>query len=300
MFIIHCTFVVHRVSCNHVLRYLAILPSSKRSAEMSNYPESSLQVVQQDTASQQRSLNRQKILEEDEYTEALSRIIARDFYPSLVHLEASNDYLDALRAEDPAILNASVRRLSRLQVTPTPYSSNNFPTPYGVDGLETFLSERSSKKRKYDESLSLDEFQARYTSEDNSSFTEILNEENKQRRERWRWAWDAQQSVEDTKRKQLEMRNRLLIEPSAAPGVRERQAIDLPEVAGLLTSSEHEEKENVVEENKRETVSDTKDSAVILLGTGKYGDSEQGVRDPLAKMKDHRSAGVDGWLFKAS
>ena len=41
------------------------------------------------------SLNRQRVLDEDEYTAALSHIIARDFFPSLVHLESANEYLDA-------------------------------------------------------------------------------------------------------------------------------------------------------------------------------------------------------------
>src|ERR1700733_6986121 len=51
------------------------------------------------TAAPERSLNRQVILDEDEYTEALSHIVARDFFPSLVHLDATNEYLDALHTQ---------------------------------------------------------------------------------------------------------------------------------------------------------------------------------------------------------
>jgi protein DGCR14 len=248
-----------------------------------------------------RSLNRQTVLEEDEYTEALSRIIARDFFPSLVHLEANNDYLDALTTEDPARVDASIRRLSQLQDTSTPrFSSNDFPTPYGGCDLETPSRRRPWKRRRLGDDSSLDEFQAKYTSEDNSSFTEILDDENKQRRQRWDWAWDAQRRVEETKAKQLETREHLLIEPSAAPGVRERLAIEMPRIGGLITE---DGRTGTADSDAAEATPDSDQdvpTSVVLLGTGKYGDSESLVKDPLTKVKDSRPAGVDGWTFKVS
>ena len=148
-----------------------------------------------------RSLNRQVVLEEDEYTEALSHIIARDFFPSLVHLDATNNYLDALRTQDPQLIQASVRRLEDLQTpvsrrgrpwqTPsqTPYaagpSDTPLRTPRGADG------EAPAKRPRYETDMSLDAFQAKYTSEDNSSFTQILDDENRRRKEKYGWAWDA-------------------------------------------------------------------------------------------------------------
>ena len=146
-----------------------------------------------------RSLNRQVVLEEDEYTEALSHIIARDFFPSLVHLDATNEYLDALRTQDNQRIDASVRRLESL-TTPGPNSSRVWQTPsqtpYGAGPSDTPLrtprGEPPEKRARYETDLSLDNFQTRYTSEDNSSFTQILEDENRKRRERWAWAWDAQ------------------------------------------------------------------------------------------------------------
>lgn len=137
-----------------------------------------------------RSLNRQVILDEDEYTAALSHIIARDFFPSLAHLDATNSYLDALHSRDPHLINASVRHLEQISNTPrtshralyqtpsqTPYTAGPSDTP-----LRTPHSEGSNKRPRLDADLSLDSFQARYTSEDNSSFTQILDEENRKRR----------------------------------------------------------------------------------------------------------------------
>ncbi len=53
--------------------------------------------------------------------------------------------------------------------------------------MHSTFGEPQKKRAKYDADMSLDEFQARYTSEDNSSFTKILDEENRVRKEKWDW-----------------------------------------------------------------------------------------------------------------
>lgn len=113
------------------------------------------------------SLDRQIVLDEDEYTAALSQIIARDFFPSLVHLDATNEYLDALQSRDPLLIAASVRRLEEVQ-TPARYYAYS-ETPYGDGPTDTPIDGQPPAKRpRYNTDLSLDSFQAKYTSEDNS------------------------------------------------------------------------------------------------------------------------------------
>lgn len=269
------------------------------------------------TTKPERSLNKQTILEEDEYTAALSHIIARDFFPSLVHLDATNEYLDAVKTRDPHLIAASVRRLEQVSETPLPGSSRggrNLPsqtpgrTPYASFPSDTprFYSldgdgdGRTVKRPRYDTSLSLDEFQARYTSEDNSSFTQILDEENKKRREKYGWAWEAQKKVEMQRERMLEARERMMIEPAAGsvPGVREKFRIEAPEPVGLIAGPEKEKeghgKKGQDEEGKE---GDNDENVSILV---KATSVEEATQTVMAPRKDTRTAGVDGWKFRVS
>ncbi|KZT75179.1 hypothetical protein DAEQUDRAFT_659728 [Daedalea quercina L-15889] len=255
----------------------------------------------------QRSLNRQIILDEDEYTEALSHIIARDFFPSLVHLETTNDYLDALRSKDPQLIQASVRRMEELS-TPMSYRTRPWETPsqtpYGAGPSETPLptprDEPPAKRVCYDKNMSLDAFQARYTSEDNSSFTQILEDENRKRKERWSWAWEAQKRVEEQRGKMLEGREKLLLEGPTATGVREKFCIEAPTPAGLLTDGST----SVGTEGGKHDGKDN-DKEMVLVEKGrdavtkeKVDEAEAEEGDVMAPKKDTRPAGVDGWKFK--
>ncbi|KAK7058848.1 hypothetical protein VNI00_001472 [Paramarasmius palmivorus] len=253
-----------------------------------------------------RSLNRQLVLEEDEYTAALSQIIARDFFPSLVHLDATNEYLDALQSRDPHLINASVRRLEQIGDTPAHMSRRRAAyqtpsqTPYGGGPYDTPLrsgsGEPPTKKVRYDTNLSLDEFQARYTSEDNSSFTKILDDENRQRKEKWSWAWEAQKRVEEQKDRMLEARERMLIEPAPATGVREKFVIEAPKPAGLITDGRDEKDAEEQKDGDTERAKSKEDENGMQLVI-RESDEEQ--VDVMAPKKDKRPAGVDGWKFKA-
>ena len=252
----------------------------------------------------ERSLNRQVVLDEEEYTEALSRIIARDFFPSLVHLDATNEYLDALQTRDPHLITASVRRLEQLTATPATgrqrmTSQTPGRTPLGYTA-ETPLSHRSEsgepqrKRPRYDVNMSLDEFQARYTSEDNSSFLQILDEENRMKKERYGWAWEAQRKMEAQRDKMIKQREKMLIEAPAVTGVRGRFTIEAAKPAGLLTEGPASEQEQG-QEQEAGTVNDEGSKAVIVSTTA---DSSEQPADVMAPLKDTRPAGVDGWKFK--
>jgi len=109
-------------------------------------------------------------------------------------------------------------------------------TPSGI------MSERDTKgsggdpeKEPIDTSLSLDQFQARYTSEDNASFMEIVERINAQKREKYRWLY------EQGKKKQLLIEN--------GPGSDQKLLREAGEIDGQVVSSTSTDAET--EENSK-------------------------------------------------
>ncbi|CED82621.1 Nuclear protein ES2 [Phaffia rhodozyma] len=178
--------------------------------------------VREKTGQFTKSLDRQYVLEEDAYTEALSDIIARDFFPSLARLEATNAYLEAVESMDEEKLEVSVRRLFEVDGGQTPVHGDARSTPmpsYQTSSTPLWTSQTPSQTPyrtpvHHPSSLSssqrflagttpaapsslptLDNFQANFTSEDNASFTSILQEENGKRKEKYAWAYEPEQKV---------------------------------------------------------------------------------------------------------
>jgi protein DGCR14 len=96
------------------------------------------------------------------------------------------------------------------------------------DGNGDVLGAGPSKRRKtaqptpgprIRDDLTLDAFQRNYTSEDNASFAQIVDEENLRRREEKSWAWDAQRASE-TKRIAGDERRKLILDAATNGGWR--------------------------------------------------------------------------------
>jgi protein DGCR14 len=234
----------------------------------------------------------------------LSKIIARDFFPSLAHLEATNTFLSSLDSQDPDKIQESVRRLSDLRATPqhrisapaTPYGRTPYDTPLRTPRAESSLHTTSSRPA-VNLSLSLDAFQAKYTSEDNSSFTEVLDDENQQRRQKYAWAWDAERRTAEKKAKEIEGRERLLLE-AAGESSRERLMVEGRTVA-LIEAPKSKSLSNDDDETGLED-SVAKDGAGTLVLSEASGAAEEAGEavDVMAPRKDTRSAAVPGWRFK--
>ncbi|KAI8323015.1 hypothetical protein GQ54DRAFT_126402 [Martensiomyces pterosporus] len=137
-----------------------------------------------------------EILEEDEFTTRVSRLIERDFFPTLRQLRADNQ---ALETGSAFIANTDT-----------------------ADGSE------GSK-----DALSLDAFLSTHTSEDNASFKELLGEDNRRRDDRYRRAFGVAENEEGRQPKLLTHgssssgvvgswkytpRNALMFVPEALPG----------------------------------------------------------------------------------
>lgn len=148
-----------------------------------------------------------KVLDEDVYSDALSHIIARDFFPALLETEAQQEYMSALDSNDGDWIRAAGRNLTQV-MTPVPDGrrrmggrGTGFTTPrrsgtgvgetprgsVGETPLRTPRTEANDdfapeeRKPDVDVNMSLGAFQAKYTSEDNESFNALLDQQNAKR-----------------------------------------------------------------------------------------------------------------------
>lgn len=153
-----------------------------------------------------------KVLDEDSYTDALSHIIARDFFPGLLETESQQEYLNALDSHDHEWIAAAGRRLTEV-MTPGPdgrrlrgkrgtsmtpmtrLHRTHSETPQAWQGdtpmstTPTRASTVGNDPPAVDTNMSLSTFQSEYTSEDNESFYKLLDKQNIQRSEKYAWMW---------------------------------------------------------------------------------------------------------------
>lgn len=160
------------------------------------------------------------VLDEDTYVSAVSHIIRRDFFPGLAESDAQREYLNALESKDKAWIRESGKKLTQV-MTPVSYgrrkaadrtrfkqpgvgSTDKTPsvwgadTPVGVAGSEVEDEEEEDgdgdglgKLDKVDLDMSLNAFQAKYTSEDQESFSAIIDKQNQKKFDKNKWLHDG-------------------------------------------------------------------------------------------------------------
>ena len=164
------------------------------------------------------------VLDEDVYTDALSQIIARDFFPGLLETQIKQEYLDALESKNKEWIAVARKKLTDVMTTPARAragagaeagsSSRGTPsgTPAGlmdrtpaywagdtpastVSSITTGTAtssasmEPTAKDTPDVSKLGLLAFQAQYTSEDNESFNRLIDKQNAKHREKYAWIW---------------------------------------------------------------------------------------------------------------
>ncbi|KAI0408122.1 nuclear protein DGCR14 [Xylaria palmicola] len=146
-----------------------------------------------------------KVIDEDSYTDALSHIIARDFFPGLLESETQQEYLDALESHDPDWISSASRRLQHVMtpgrrrarrgtsLAPGSQTPRGFvgDTPLSVSAASSAAAAPGDgdDKPEIDTNMSLSAFQSKYTSEDNESFYRLLDKQNSKRAEKYAWLW---------------------------------------------------------------------------------------------------------------
>ncbi|KAI5207909.1 hypothetical protein E4T39_01680 [Aureobasidium subglaciale] len=140
-----------------------------------------------------------QVVDEDVYTDAISHIIARDYFPGLLETQAQQEYLQALDSNNNDWIRDAGRKLHQA-MTSGPRSRRGTSlapsaTPRGWQGATPMRtssvapsvasSSSEAPKPAVDTSLSLGAFQAKYTSEDNESFNSLLDRQNQKRAEKY-------------------------------------------------------------------------------------------------------------------
>lgn len=191
-----------------------------------------------------------KVLEEDDYTNALSQIIARDFFPGLQETQSQQEYLNALESNNSAWIVEAGQKLrevmtpltsgnrqrrsvrnsrfntpigtprhhgnSALSADKTPVGWTGGATPSSTAGSEFSTSESILKPQIDTSTLSLSAFQSKYTSEDNESFNALLDSQNENRRQKHAHLWTANNKIPSPRQIAYRARERRLLEEKAA------------------------------------------------------------------------------------
>lgn len=139
-----------------------------------------------------------KVLDEDSYTEVLSYIIARDFFPGLLETQTQQEYLDAVESKDAAWISSASRRLRQVMTPgrklnqPSLRASSDggrTPTTFVGDTPASVASTHVVDQPRLSANMSLSQFQQTYTSEDNESFYKLIDKQNQKKAEKYAWLW---------------------------------------------------------------------------------------------------------------
>ncbi|KAG9384521.1 Es2 multi-domain protein [Pyrenophora tritici-repentis] len=149
------------------------------------------------------------VLDEDTYVSAVSHIIRRDFFPGLAEADAQREYLNAVESKDKSWIREAGKKLTQV-MTPVPNghrkaaartrfnkgsgAGDKTPSVWGADTPVTVAGtevedddEGLGKLDNVDLNMSLGAFQAKYTSEDQESFSQIIDKQNKDKFEKNVW-----------------------------------------------------------------------------------------------------------------
>ncbi|KAH8712158.1 nuclear protein DGCR14 [Phaeosphaeriaceae sp. PMI808] len=149
------------------------------------------------------------VLDEDTYVSAVSNIIRRDFFPGLAEADAQREYLNAVESKNKSWIREAGKNLTQV-MTPAPRGQRRVsertrfdrpgggveqtPSVWGADTPVTVagteVDEREEGLGRLDDvdlNMSLGAFQAKYTSEDQESFSQIIDKQNLKKFEKNAW-----------------------------------------------------------------------------------------------------------------
>ncbi|XAR55286.1 hypothetical protein NMG60_11035318 [Bertholletia excelsa] len=190
-----------------------------------SFPEKSVEKVGSSSSSVENPKKQATVLDEDTYVAAIEKIIERDFFPDIPKLRDRLDWLEAVRSGDPiqirdAQLKIIERRGGKVTNPDATEGKSRTPgstffrnsTPFELDKTPSVVNNDVSdvgeaSDGSVDVSLTLDQFFRRYTSEDDDSFSKIMEKVNRKRKERYGYLTEGEKeevkAIEDVKRERI-------------------------------------------------------------------------------------------------
>ncbi|ODM87990.1 Protein DGCR14, partial [Orchesella cincta] len=164
-----------------------------------------------------------KVLSEAKFAEALEKIIQRECFPELEKLKAQNAYLDAVANNDVQMMRELTTRygvgkstptFTQMRDTPSTFETpseglSNSSSPFlrGTDSAlpskdddnQSVVSSSSSKttSSKKPQEMGLNEFLNKYTSEDDQSFQDIVDEGIRKHKLKYAWLYEQEKVHEE-------------------------------------------------------------------------------------------------------
>jgi len=135
------------------------------------------------------SLPSMKVLDEDTYRNTMSEIIERDYFPKLPKLRRQLEWLEAEQHNDFKKMKELSKKEGKIGESETPQDFS--PPPNEL--------EKNEESNEESRTITLDEFAATYTSEDNSSFDKIMEKTNETRRKKYAWAYKKEEEEKERK-----------------------------------------------------------------------------------------------------
>ncbi|KAF3053615.1 hypothetical protein E8E11_007233 [Didymella keratinophila] len=202
------------------------------------------------------------VLDEDTYVSAISHIVRRDFFPGLAESDAQREYLNALESKDKAWIRESGKKLTQV-MTPVPYgqrrtadrtrfsrpgasSMDKTPSVWGADTPVSVAGTEAEdegedgdglgKLDKVDLNMSLNAFQAKYTSEDQESFSALIDKQNQKKFEKHTWLHDGNRYAS---KQRLAQQKLLAANPSDSTALAVRPSQNLDDRPAAPTMHKH-------------------------------------------------------------
>merc|ERR1719334_2602360 len=157
-------------------------------------------------------------MDEDDYIGQVEKIIERDFFPELEKLKAQNEYIEARDRKDYATMNRLQEKYSGCR----PATGGRLPSPATFETPQDLPRENDPRRpeestefeelskteseylpNKEKNQVTLDKFLASHTSEDNESFIEIQEENDKKHRIKNAWMYKDETLCLEMKAQQM-------------------------------------------------------------------------------------------------